>query len=116
MIAQSVVMRMAMHVVAGGRAGDGGGAGALPWGPPRAHGEGDIALHGKPGQQGMALKYDGAIEAGSGDLPPAEQHRPGRCRFQPGQDVEDRRLAAAGMADQADELAGLDGEPEIAED
>ena len=35
--------------------------------------------------------------------------------IEPGEDVEDRRLAAAGVADHAGELAFLDAEPEVLE-
>ena len=45
-----------------------------------------------------------------------DDDRAGIRRVEPGQDVQHRGLAAAGMPDQADEFAAVHAEPEIAED
>ena len=51
-----------------------------------------------------------------GDVAPADEDLARRGRLQPGEDLEHRRLAAAGRADEHDELAVGDVEGEILED
>src|SRR5262245_66583429 len=63
----------------------------------------------------MALEDDGAVEARAADLAAADEDVAVGRRLQPGQDVEDRGLAAAGMPDQAHELALLDREVHVLE-
>src|SRR5258708_10493075 len=88
---------------------------AVPRRPARGDGEGDVAQHRQRGQQGVALEDDGAVEARAIDLAIVDDHRALARAVEAGQHVQDRRLAAAGMTDQADELAAIDAEPEILE-
>src|SRR5205814_2117351 len=88
---------------------------AVPGRPARGHGEGDVAHYREPRQQGMALEDDGAVEAGAIDLAIVDDHRAFARAVEAGQHVQDRGLAAAGMADQAHELAAIDAEPQVLE-
>ena len=81
-----------------------------------ADGEGDVALGGEPGEQGVGLEDDGAVERRAGDLVAVHDDDAGVRRLEAGEDVEDGGLAAAGVADEGDELAALDAEPDVAED
>ncbi len=64
----------------------------------------------------MALEDHGAVEARAPNLLLVDDDDAvGRC-VEAGEDVEDRGLAAARMADDADELAALDLEPQVLED
>src|SRR4029450_6695041 len=73
------------------------------------------AHHREPGQQGMALEDHGAVEAGAVDLPVGDDDGAVARLGEAGQHLEDGGLAAAGMADQADELAAVDAEPDVLE-
>src|SRR5258708_28002554 len=86
---------------------------AVPRRPARGDGEGDVAQHRQRGQQGVALEDDGAVEARAIDLAIVDDHRALARAVEAGQHVQDRGLAAAGMADQADELAAIDAEPQV---
>ena len=66
---------------------------------------GDVAQHGAPGQQRMALEDHGAIQARAFDRWLSTITGAVRWRVEPGEDVKHRRLAAARMADHAGELA-----------
>ncbi|MNN07382.1 hypothetical protein D3C81_1202060 [compost metagenome] len=81
----------------------------------RAHGEGDVLLHGQPGQQRVALEHHATVQAGAGDFLAGHHHPAAAGLFQAGDDVEDGALAAAGVADHADELALLDAEVDVLE-
>ena len=78
-------------------------------------GQGDVGLHGHPRQQVRLLEHDGQVPsaARSGrrplqtDRPPMQTVSRGGGR-QPGQDPQQRRLAAAGGADDGDHLVVLD--------
>ena len=63
----------------------------------------------------MALEDHGAIEGGAGCLLAADHDDAGIRVVEPGEDVEDRRLPAARMADQADEFALRDAEMHVFE-
>ncbi len=72
-------------------------------------GEIDVVVDGQPGQQRVVLEDDGAFRAGCIDLVVFEQDGAGGDPRQAGDQVEQGRLAAAGMADDRDELALVDG-------
>ena len=82
---------------------------------PAAYGKCDVALCRQPGQQGMRLEDDGAVQRRAGHLLPVHDDASGVRRFQPGQDVQDGGLAAAGVADQRHELPTLHPEPHVPE-
>ena len=54
------------------------------------------------------LKHHGAIGSGAADRLPVDAHLAGIERFQAGDHLEQRGLAASARAEQADELAGAD--------
>ena len=83
--------------------------------PLRFHGEGDVAQHAHPGHQGVALEYHAAVEAGPPDFAAVHEGLAGTGFVEPGQHVEDGGLAAAGVADDADELALVDVEVDVLE-
>ncbi len=70
-----------------------------PFAPARGDGIGDIAHHATPRQQRMALEDHGAVEARAFDRLTIDEDGAVRRVVEPGQDVEHRRLAAAGMAE-----------------
>ena len=63
----------------------------------------------------MALEDDAALEARPGDLAAGHEDVAGARLLEAGEDVEDRRLAAARVADDADELAAADAEVDVLE-
>ncbi len=77
----------------------------VPVAPFRGHGIADIAEHGAPRQQRMALEDHGAIKAGALDRLSVHDHRAFAGIIEPGENVQHRGLAAAGVADHAAELA-----------
>ena len=79
-------------------------------------GEAHVVVDGEPGQQRVVLEHHGAIGPGLVDLLVLEQHRAARDVEQAGDDVEQGRLAAAGMADDGDVLALLDAEIDVGQD
>ena len=79
--------------------------GAIPFAPFRGHGIGDVAEHGPPRQQRVALEDHRAVEAGALDRLPVNDHRAFARLVEAGENVEHRGLAAAGMADHATEFA-----------
>ena len=89
--------------------------GAVPVAPFRGHGIGDVAEHRAPRQQRMALKDHGAVEAGAFDRLPVDDDGALARLVEPGQNVQHRGLAAAGMADHAAEFAARHREPEVLE-
>ena len=63
----------------------------------------------------MALEDHGAVEAGALDRLPVHDHRAFARLVEAGENVQDRGLAAAGVADHAAELAARHRQPEILE-
>ena len=76
----------------------------------------DVVAHRHPWQERRRLKDHAAIGARAVDLTPADDDTPGARRREAHQDREHGRLAAAGMAKQADELALVDVQREVAHD
>ena len=75
----------------------------------------DISKAGQPGQQRVVLEHHAAVGPGAVDVLAGEQHR-ARGRLEQARDqVEQRALAAARVADQRDELALADGEVDARE-
>ena len=89
--------------------------GAVPGAPFRGHGIGDVAEHGAPWQQRVALEDHGAVEAGALDRLPVDDDGAFAGLVEAGQNIEHRGLAAAGMADHAAEFAARHRQPEILE-
>ena len=69
----------------------------------------DVRLHGAPGEQGGLLKDHRRRRPARREVALELDHATARPR-EPGDDVEERGLAAARGADQRDELLRLDGE------
>ena len=76
----------------------------------------DVLARGEPGQEGGRLEDDAAVEARSVDLAATDDDAAARRRNETHRDREDRRLAAAGVADEADELTLGDLEVEVFDD
>src|SRR5262245_33261195 len=76
---------------------------------------GDVAHHGAPRQERVTLENHRAIEARALDRLPVDDDNARRGYVEAGQDVEHRGLAAAGMADDAGELAAAHRHPQILE-
>ena len=74
----------------------------------------DIAHRAAPRQQGVARGNEADARAGFGGPDAENGDIPRGRRHQAGQDVEDRRLAAAGSADQRDELSTRHVEMQVA--
>ena len=62
----------------------------------------DIVVDREPGQQAVVLENDGAIRPGLVDLTAFEDDAALRGRNKPGDNVQQRRLSAAGMPDDRD--------------
>src|SRR5262249_55454986 len=86
-----------------------------PASPLRRHRISDIAHDGAPGQQRVALENHRAVEARSLDRLVVDNDSAFGRRIKAGEDVEHRGLAAAGMADDAREVAALDRQPQVLE-
>ena len=69
------------------------------------HAEDDVVEHGAPGQQQVLLQHVADAANGAGGIDAIDHHAAGGRLQQPGDDVEDRALAAARRSDQADEAA-----------
>src|SRR5262249_41250271 len=67
----------------------------------------------EPREQRVALEDDRAVEARAFDRLIVDDHGTIRRRLQSGQDVEHRGLAAAGVADDADEFAARHRQPQL---
>ena len=89
--------------------------GAVPVAPFRGYGIGDVAEHGAPRQQRVALEDHRAVEAGALDRLPVDDDGALARLVEPGQDVQHGGLAAAGVADHAAEFAAPHRQPEILE-
>src|SRR5262249_16692195 len=73
--------------------------------------EGDVAERGAPREQlGKVLEHHAAVETMAGHRLAADADLAGAGSEEAGDDVEQRRLAAARRPDDADELGGLDRE------
>ena len=83
--------------------------------PAHAQSELDVAERRQPRiERVVALEHHAAVRAGALDGLAGDLDFTGRSRLEPGQHVEHRGLAAAARAQQAEELAGLDVQVEIA--
>src|SRR5437588_748193 len=89
---------------------------AVPVRPAALHRKGDVAHHREPRHQRVALEHHATLERRPRDLAAVHDHHAVGGAVEAGQDVEDRGLAAAGMADDADELALLDRKVHALED
>src|SRR5262249_35151672 len=67
-------------------------------------------------QERRGLEDHAAVGARAVDLPPADDDTPGARRREAHQDREHGRLAAPGVAEQADELPLVDVQREVAHD
>jgi hypothetical protein len=67
--------------------------------------EPDILVSGEPGQQRVVLEHHRSVGPGLGHLAVLEQHRAGADLGEPGDDVEQCRFPAAGMADDGNVFA-----------
>src|SRR6185503_3785186 len=77
------------------------------------HGEAHVFVYREPGQQRVILEHDRTIRSGLMHFAPLEKHvAAGRLR-QPRDDVEQRRLAAAGVADDGDVFALADFQRDV---
>ncbi len=87
---------------------------------PRASGtaqaEGDVLRHRHPVEQRGGLEHDAAVGSGPVDLPAVDKCGAAGRRKEAGDHVEDRGLAAAGRAEQHDDLAAVDVERRVAHD
>src|SRR6266540_2412383 len=70
-----------------------------------AEAEADVALDGQPGEDAALLKDENPARVGAADLLPVDPHGAGGRREKAGNDVQERGLAAAGRAEDADELS-----------
>ena len=82
----------------------------------RGHGKLDVCQRRHPGHERMPLEDDGTIKARSENVLAVDDDVAGRRLIETGEDIEDRRLAATRMPDDADELALGDRKPDILED
>ena len=71
----------------------------------RIHRLEDVVPDTHPGQEGVVLEHHAAVGPGPFDCPPAQPQLALGRPIEAGHQVEDRRLAAAGVADQAHDLA-----------
>ena len=76
--------------------------------PGRFEAQRDVLLHGQPRHQPVFLKHDAAFESGRTDWPVVEQNLPVMVAVQPDDQPEDRRFAATGGSNEADEFPRLD--------
>ena len=73
----------------------------------------DVLEAGEPRQQGVVLEYHAAVGTGPGHFALGEHDVAAGRPEQSGDDVEQRRLAAARVPDQRDELASVDVEADF---
>ena len=79
------------------------------------HREAHVVVDREPGEQRVVLEHDGAVGTRFIDLLVLEEDGAIRHRDQSGDDVEQRRLSAAGMTNDGDELALFDAERDVPE-
>ena len=75
----------------------------------------DVLVDGQPGQQRMVLEHHAAVRARPAHFLAVENHPAEAGLQQPGDDVQHRRLATAGVADDGDELALGDVQVDVLE-
>jgi hypothetical protein len=75
---------------------------------PRLEPELDILPDGAPGQEQIFLQHEPDMRVRADDRLAGHDHAAGARRVEPGGEVQDRRLAAAGRPDDRDELLGAD--------
>ena len=74
-----------------------------------------VLFHREPREQRVALKHHAAILAGAGDGLAVEQHLAAALSVEAGERADQRGFAAAGRADDADELAPMHLKIDIAQ-
>ncbi len=74
-----------------------------------------IGQHASPRQEIVGLEHEAAIDAGLAHHPAVEPHLARAGRFEPGDDAQERGLAAARGADDRDEFALGDRDADIAQ-
>src|SRR5262249_7447606 len=77
--------------------------------------ERDVVLDRQPRKQRRLLEHHAAIRPRSLDGLAIDENPPGGRRFEAGDEVQERGLAAAAGADQRDDLLLLDGESDVEE-
>ena len=77
------------------------------------HGQLDVVIDRQPGQQAVVLEDHGPVGARRVDLAPVQGDRAAGHVGQTGDQVQQGRLAAAGMADDADEFALVDRQGDV---
>jgi hypothetical protein len=79
------------------------------------HGQVYVLVAGQPGQKRMVLEHHGALGRGTLDLAVGAQQHARARRGEAGNQVEQRRLAAARVPDQRDEIALGDTQVDVVE-
>src|SRR3989344_2748539 len=87
----------------------------VPLRPARLYREGDVLECRLPRQQAVVLKDHTAVERGPGNFAPVHNHCARARLVEPGENIQDRGLAATGLADDAHKLAFLDREVDLLE-
>jgi hypothetical protein len=75
----------------------------------------DVLSHAEPGEERRVLEQQRTIGSGLEDRATIQRNLAGIGPLETGEQVQDRRLAAAGGPDQADELARADVEGDVVE-
>ena len=75
-----------------------------------AQAEGDVLAHGQPGKQRVGLEHHAAVGARAGHLASVEHHASAGRAIEAGDDAQQRGLAAAGRAEDGDEVVVADRE------
>ena len=83
--------------------------------PEDLHREQHIVDHRAPRHQARRLKHEAVVAERTGDLTPADGHRARGLGDQPGDDAQQRGLAAAGRPEQRNQLTALEAEARIVE-
>src|SRR3954463_5164784 len=94
---------------------EGTGAVLLPAEALHVDGKQHVFQHGPPGKEHRRLEDDSYVAARSGDGRAPELDLPAARRKQPGEDLEQSRLAATRRSDESDELALPDVEVDVLE-
>src|SRR5262249_58127276 len=77
--------------------------------------EADVLSHRHPWKQRVVLEHHAAVAGRAGDLPAAHHHLASGRLLESGNETQQRRLAAARGADEADELSRPDREIDAGE-
>src|SRR5690606_9255654 len=72
--------------------------------------EGDVLRHREPGKERVGLENHAPVGARAGDAAPVEPHLARAGPVEPRDDAQERGLAAAGRAENGDEVIGRDRE------